>query len=64
VLKQVLLSARLKTSYRQHFWPQQAFPKSNLPYFIDLPSIFRDKRVTNSVPLYYKNSEIPIIFYK
>jgi hypothetical protein len=32
--------------------------------FIDLPSIFRDKRVTNSVPLYFKNSEIPIICYK
>ena len=32
--------------------------------FIDVPSIFRDKRVIDSVPKYFRNSEVPIICYK
>ena len=31
---------------------------------IDLPSIFRDKYVTSSIPDYFQNSEPPIICYK
>ena len=31
--------------------------------FIDLPSIFRDKSVTSSIPDYFQNSELPIICY-
>ena len=33
-------------------------------YFIDLPSIFRDKSVQSSIPNYLKNCEVPIICYK
>ena len=42
----------------------------NLPFinkemdFIDLPSIFRNKSVTSSIPDYFQNSEPPIICYK
>lgn len=32
--------------------------------FVDLPSIFRDKNVINSIPDYFKNTESPIICYK
>ena len=32
--------------------------------FIDLPSIFQDKSVTQSIPTYFQNSEPPIICYK
>jgi hypothetical protein len=32
--------------------------------FIDLASIFNDKRVKDKVPLYFENSETPIICYK
>ena len=32
--------------------------------FIDLPSIFRDKSVIDSIPAYFRNSESPIICYK
>ena len=32
--------------------------------FIDLPSIFIDKSVQSSIPNYFKNCEVPIIFYK
>ena len=32
--------------------------------FIDLPSIFRDKLVTQSIPTYFQNSEPPIICNK
>ena len=31
---------------------------------IDLPSIFNDESVTQSVPTYFQNSEPPIICYK
>ena len=33
-------------------------------YFIDLPSIFKDKSVQSSIPNYFKNCEVPIICYK
>ena len=32
--------------------------------FIDLPSIFKDRFVTSSIPAYFQNSEPPIICYK
>ena len=32
--------------------------------FIDLPSIFKDRSVTSSIPSYFQNSEPPIICYK
>ena len=32
--------------------------------FIDLPSIFKDRSVTSSIPAYFLNSEPPIICYK
>lgn len=32
--------------------------------FIDLTSIFQDKRVKDKIPLYFKNSEAPMICYK
>ena len=32
--------------------------------FIDLPSIFQDKSVMQSIPTYFQNSEPPIICYK
>ena len=42
----------------------------NIPFinkgidFIDLPSIFQDKSVIQSIPTYFQNSEPPIICYK
>ena len=32
--------------------------------FIDLPSIFKERSVTSSIPAYFQNSEPPIICYK
>ena len=32
--------------------------------FIDLPSIFQDKSLIQSIPMYFQNSEPPIICYK
>ena len=32
--------------------------------FIDLPSIFKDRSVTSSIPAYFQNSEPPILCYK
>ena len=32
--------------------------------FIDLPSIFQDRSVNSSLPVYFQNSEPPIICYK
>ena len=32
--------------------------------FIDLPSIFQDKSVIQSIPTYFQNSEPPIMCYK
>ena len=32
--------------------------------FINLPSIFKDRSVTSSIPAYFQNSEPPIICYK
>ena len=32
--------------------------------FIDLPSIFKDRSFTSSIPTYFQNSEPPIICYK
>ena len=32
--------------------------------YIDLPSLFKDKSVTSSIPSYFQNSEPPIICFK
>ena len=32
--------------------------------FMNLPSIFKDKSVTSSIPTYFENKEPPIICYK
>ena len=32
--------------------------------FSDLPSIFKDRSVTSSIPTYFQNSEPPIFCYK
>ena len=32
--------------------------------FINLPSIFKDKSVISSIPIYFENKESPIICYK
>ena len=32
--------------------------------FVDLPSVFKDRSVTSSIPAYFQNSEPPIICYK
>ena len=32
--------------------------------FIDLPSIFKDRSVTSTIPTYFQTSEPPIICYK
>ena len=39
-------------------------PFINKGLFIDLPSIFQDKSVIQSIPTYFQNSEPPIICYK
>ena len=38
--------------------------KNSFHKFIDLPSIFKDRSVTSSIPSYFQNSEPPIICYK
>ena len=51
-----------ETNHKRHF--------IKLPFinkgieFIDLPSIFKDRSVTSSIPTYFQNSEPPIICYK
>ena len=48
-----------ETNHKRHF--------KNIPFinkgieFIDLPSIFKDRSVTSSIPAYFQNSEPPII---
>ena len=51
-----------ETNHKRHFIK---FPFINKGIeFIDLPSIFKDRSVTSSIPAYFKNSEPPIICYK
>ena len=51
-----------ETNRKRHF--------INIPFInkgielIDLPSIFKDRSVTSSIPTYFQNSEPPIICYK
>ena len=51
-----------ETNYKQHFIKIPFINKGI--EFIDLPSIFKDRSVTSSIPTYFQNSEPPIICYK
>ena len=48
-----------ETNHKRHFIKIPFINKS-----IDLPSIFKDRFVTSSIPTYFQNSEPPIICYK
>ena len=51
-----------ETNYKRHFI---SIPFINKGIeFIYLPSIFKDRSVTSSIPTYFQNSEPPIISYK
>ena len=48
-----------------HKWHFIKFPFINKGIeFIDLPSIFKDRSITSSIPADFQNSEPPIICYK
>ena len=51
-----------ETNHKQHFIKIPLINKGI--EFIDLPSIFKDRSVTSSIPAYFQNSEPPIICYK
>ena len=51
-----------ETNHKRHFI-KNSFINKGIE-FIDLPSIFKDKSVTSSIPTYFQNSEPPIICYK
>ena len=51
-----------KTNHKRHFIKISFINKGT--EFIDLPSIFKDRSVTSSIPTYCQNSEPPIIYYK
>ena len=46
----------------RHFIKIQCVNKGS--EFINLPSIFKDKSVTSSIPTYFENKESPIICFK
>ena len=51
-----------ETNHKRHF---MKIPNINKGIeFIDLPSIFKDRAVTSSIPTYFQNSEPPMICYK
>ena len=51
-----------ETNHKRHFIK---IPFINKTFeLIDLPSIFKDRPVTSSIPTYFQNSEPPIICYK
>ena len=64
-----LLEIRKRNS-RSHGIKKKGNGKRKIPFinkgieFIDLPSIFKDRSVTSSIPTYFQNSEPPIICYK
>ena len=51
-----------ETNHKRHFIKIPFINKGIA--FIDLPSIFKDRSVTSSIPTYFQNSEPPIICYK
>ena len=51
-----------ETNHKRHFIKIPFINKEI--EFIDLPSIFKDRSVTSSIPTYFQNSEPPIICYK
>ena len=51
-----------ETNHKQHFIKIRFINKGI--EFIDLPSIFKDRSVTSSIPTSFQNSEPPIICYK
>ena len=51
-----------ETNHKRHFIKIPFINKGI--EFIDLPSIFKDRSVTSSIPAYFRNSEPPIICYK
>ena len=50
-------------NHKRHFIKIPFINKEGIE-FIDLPSIFKDRSVTSSIPAYFQNSEPPIICYK
>ena len=50
------------TNHKRHFIKIPFINKGT--EFIDLPSIFKDRSVTSSIPTYFQNSKPPIICYK
>ena len=51
-----------ETNHKRHFI-KNPFINKRIE-FIDLPSIFKNRSVTSSIPTYFQNSEPPIICYK
>ena len=51
-----------ETNHKRHFIKIPFINK--VIEFIDLPSIFKDRSVTSSIPTYFQNSEPPIFCYK
>ena len=51
-----------EVNHRKHFIKTHFINKGI--DFIDLPCIFKDRSVTSSMPLYFQNSEPPMICYK
>ena len=51
-----------ETNRKRHFM-KIPFINKGIEYF-DLPSIFKDRPFTSSIPTYFQNSEPPIIYYK
>ena len=51
-----------ETNHKRHFITIPFINKGI--EFIDLPSIFKDRSITSSIPRYFQNSEPPIICYK
>ena len=51
-----------ETNHKRHFIKIPFINKGI--EFIDLPSIFKDRSVTSSIPTYFQNSDPPIICYK
>ena len=51
-----------ETNHKRHFI-KIPFMNKGIE-FIDLPSSFKDRSITSSIPTYFQNSEPPIICYK
>ena len=50
-----------ETNHKRHFIKIPFITKGI--EFIDLPSIFKDRSITSSIPTYFQNSEPPIFCY-